>query len=274
MNDERGEMSAFLLLRDPSMRYASFSLSISLLTAVESSEHKMNDIQDASALKGSIDSVDRCIQKYIDGHTEWDNTKNLELVNSFGLLEKNLQQYELLRGSLEQQESAISIKKRHHKIQAANLESVTAEIRGILGESSDVKQEKAQEDAKNEDTPKETDTKGDPVVEITNNLDAFRSAFIQVLRWDELKRGSTREASDTLNAELKKQIENINRNIDRLKQADVTRDEQHARLLSLKERDAKLSKELESKVNEAESLKFLLRDARKRVFERTVVTKD
>ena len=110
-------------------------------------------------------------------------------------------------------------------------------------------------------------------MEITKDLDAFRNAFIQVLRWDELKRSSTREASDILNAELKKHIENINRNIDKLKQAGLTRDDQRAKLLALKERDAKLSKKLASKINEAERLKGLLSDARKRIFGRTVTTK-
>ena len=129
-------------------------------------------------------------------------------MNSFGLLEKKLQQYGLLRGSLEQQERAISIKKQQHDIQTANLESVATEIRDILGKSSDVKQENEQEDtaSKSEESAKDKEAKGDYVVEITKDLDAFRGAFIQVLRWDELKRSSTREASDILNAELKKHI--------------------------------------------------------------------
>ena len=117
-----------------------------------------------------------------------------------------MQQYGLLRGSLEQQERAILIKKQQHDIQTANLESLATEIRDILGKSSDVKQENAQEDAasKSEESAKDKEAKGDSVMEITKDLDAFRNAFIQVLRWDELKRSSTREASDILNAELKK----------------------------------------------------------------------
>ena len=264
-----------LFLRGPLTEAVNFSPSVTLQTVAESSKHEMNGAQDASQLKDSIESVNRCIQKYIDGYNEWDNTKNLELVNSFGLLEKKLQQYGLLRGSLEQQERAISIKKQQHEIQTANLESVATEIRDILGKSSDVKQENEQEDtaSKSEESAKDKEAKGDYVVEITKDLDAFRGAFIQVLRWDELKRGSTREASDILNAELKKHIENINRNIDKLKQAGLTRDDQRAKLLALKERDAKLSKKLASKINEAERLKGLLSDARKRIFGRTVTTK-
>ena len=274
-NDDAPLAATPLFLCGLFMEAVDFFSSATLQRVTESHKHEMNGVQDASHLKDSIDSVDRCIQKYIDGYNEWDNTKNLELVNSFGLLEKSLQQYGLLRGSLEQQERAILIKKQQHDIQTANLESLATEIRDILGKSSDVKQENAQEDAasKSEESAKDKETKGDSVMEITKDLDAFRNAFIQVLRWDELKRSSTREASDILNAELKKHIENINRNIDKLKQAGLTRDDQRAKLLALKERDAKLSKKLASKINEAERLKGLLSDARKRIFGRTVTTK-
>ena len=92
---------------------------------------------------------------------------------------------------MEQQERAISIKKQQHEIQTANLESVATEIRDILGKNSDVKQENEQEDTASAKSAKDKEAKGGYVVEITKDLDAFRGAFIQVLRWDELK-GSTR----------------------------------------------------------------------------------
>ena len=193
---------------------------------------------DPSTLRESMKEVDEHVQLYIDdfnNKTPWNNAKNVKLLSSFGDLVRDLQQYEILRGTLEQQQKALKKKEQLNEAQQENIEIVERELCNILGDDyiNKMRSQKMEvdnndncnnngDDLKHEVTgtvsassaPGDTGSKqqaGDNVVSLLNDLDHFREAFRKVLRWDELNK-PPREASDYLNTEMKKYIESIDKN--------------------------------------------------------------
>jgi hypothetical protein len=251
---------------------------------------------DPSTLRESMKEVDEHVQLYIDdfnNKTPWNNAKNVKLLSSFGDLVRDLQQYEILRGTLEQQQKALKKKEQLNEAQQENIEIVERELCNILGDDyiNKMRSQKMEvdnndncnnndDDLKHEVTgtvsassaPGDTGSKqqaGDNVVSLLNDLDHFREAFRKVLRWDELNK-PPREASDYLNTEMKKYIESIDKNIDSLKQVDISREDQYKKLADLKAKDLKVSQELHEKINEAEILSRKLSDARQNIYKRHI----
>ncbi len=252
---------------------------------------------DPSTLRERMKEVDEHVQLYIDdfnNKTPWNNAKNVKLLSSFGDLVRDLQQYEILRGTLEQQQEALKKKEQLNEAQQENIEIVDRELCNILGSDyinkmrnqkmevdnndncnnndDDLKHEVTGTHVSASSTPDDTGSKqqaGDNVVALLNDLDHFREAFRKVLRWDELNK-PPREASDYLNTEMKKYIENIDKNIDNLKQVDISREEQYKKLADLKAKDLKLSQELHEKINEAEILSRKLSVAKQNIYKRHI----
>ena len=252
-----------------------------------------NDTQQSPLeLNKRVEMVNTQIQQYIDDFKKkepWNDNKNIALISCFGNLVKDLQQYETVKGTLGQQKKAIDKKSQLYNIQKQDINLVNVEIQNILGKqkgnnnkmevvdenNNDVKQEK------NISTTTSSENKGklgdvvddnniDPVAEILQDLDRFRNAFVQVLRWDDLDKqddsSNIRQISGKLNEKIKNNIEKITNSINRLKHTNVSRDDQFQQLASLQAKDSRLTNELDQKIKEAERLSEQLNIAKKNIY--------
>ena len=252
-----------------------------------------NDTQQSPLeLNKRVEMVNTQIQQYIDDFKkkeQWNDNKNIALISCFGNLVKDLQQYETVKGTLGQQKKAIDKKSQLYNIQKQDINLVNVEIQNILGKqkgnnnkmevvdenNNDVKQEK------NISTTTSSENKGkvgdvvddnniDPVAEILQDLDRFRNAFVQVLRWDDLDKqddsSNIRQISGKLNEKIKNNIEKITNSINRLKHTNVSRDDQFQQLASLQAKDSRLTNELDQKIKEAERLSEQLNIAKKNIY--------
>ena len=253
-----------------------------------------NDTQQSPLeLNKRVEMVNTQIQQYIDDFKKkepWNDNKNIALISCFGNLVKDLQQYETVKGTLGQQKKAIDKKSQLYNIQKQDINLVNVEIQNILGKqkgnnnkmevvddenNNDVKQEK------NISTTTSSENKGklgdvvddnniDPVAEILQDLDRFRNAFVQVLRWDDLDKqddsSNIRQISGKLNEKIKNNIEKITNGINRLKHTNVSRDDQFQQLASLQAKDSRLTNELDQKIKEAERLNEQLNVAKKNIY--------